>query len=231
MFSCNRCNYTTKTKANLIKHLRTKAICKSENDIDRNIQLQELTTKKETEFKCDKCRKSFSFTTSMYRHQKNCNTFVDDTARLRHDLKTLSTELQSLKTKAASENTKICTPIFEQFEERITQTEESIDEEESKPVLHQGGFLYIVWLREFVACNTPIYKIGRSKDITSRIKDYPKNSKLLYCVYTDDIVTKESKLIEILKQEGSGVKHQSVYGNEYFLGNYSVIKTYIEQLA
>lgn len=47
MFLCNRCGYETNTKCVLINHLKKKNICESiKEDIDRNIQLDILKTKK-----------------------------------------------------------------------------------------------------------------------------------------------------------------------------------------
>lgn len=103
MFSCNRCGYETKVKANLIKHLMTKSICESDNDIDRNIQLQELTNRKETEFKCNRCQKSFSFSNTRYRHQKNCNNFANKTAELEDKVKQLEKQLKIFQMAASGQ--------------------------------------------------------------------------------------------------------------------------------
>lgn len=109
MFSCNRCGYQTKVKASLIKHLSIRSICKSDNDIDRNIQLQELTSKTETEFKCDKCQKSFSFASAKYRHQKNCQKFANKTAELEDKVKQLEKQLKIFQMAASGQAVMVAT--------------------------------------------------------------------------------------------------------------------------
>ena len=46
MFTCKRCGYTTKTKGNLLKHLKNVNNCEAKKeDVSNDIQIQELTYK------------------------------------------------------------------------------------------------------------------------------------------------------------------------------------------
>lgn len=229
MFSCKRCGYQTDVKTNIKGHLtKTKPCETTHSDTDRAVLLEEIT-RKNGDHSCDKCNKVFSHLNSKYRHQRSCGNYVNQDVKLKYDIKDLKQEIDLLKMRAAFQLQ------HKQDEEKSDgqeneQTEDTpvIVEQKIKPII--DGYLYIVWLREFVNNQQPVYKIGRSKDITSRIKYYPKDSKLLYCVFTTDIVEKEAILIQILKDDNSGVTQQIKYGTEYFLGDYNVIRSYIEQL-
>lgn len=222
MFSCKRCGYTAIHKAHLKSHLQKITSCTAKlNDLDRKCLLDEITKQKNANYKCDRCDKHFSHLSGKYRHQRLCGSSTNKEVQLECDINDLRTQIDELKMRA----------VLQTQNKQVEQTEDTQDivEQKIKPII--DGYLYIVWLREFVNSQQPVYKIGRSKDISSRFKDYPKDSKLLYCVFTTDIVEKESKLIQVLKNENSGVTQQTKYGTEYFLGDYNVIRSFIEQLV
>lgn len=229
MFSCKRCGYTAIHKAHLKSHLLKITPCTAKlNDLDRKCLLDEITKQKNANYKCDRCDKHFSHLSGKYRHQRLCGSSTNQDVKLKYDIKDLKQEVDLLKMRAALQSqAKHDNHITIEDEEK--EDTQDIVEQKIKPII--DGYLYIVWLREFVNSQQSVYKIGRSKDISSRLKDYPKDSKLLYCVFTTDIVEKESKLIHILKNENSGVIQQTKYGTEYFLGDYNVIRSFIEQLV
>ena len=53
--------------------------------------------------------------------------------------------------------------------------------------------IYLLQVREFI--DTNIFKIGRTHDLNSRFKQYPKNSILLFYSSCSDSVTIEKKII------------------------------------
>ena len=97
--------------------------------------------------------------------------------------------------------------------------------------------IYIIQLAEHIRCKDNIYKIGMTKrGSINRLKGYPKNSKLLY-----SISVKDAKLCEriVMKKcrETNGIincnkNHTNEYkrlGNEYFEGDYELIKKIVEE--
>jgi hypothetical protein len=86
-----------------------------------------------------------------------------------------------------------------------------------------SGYIYIVKLREHVKTGEKIYKIGRTKDINRRFPQYPKGSHLIYCIYTEDVICKESEILQNLNEFIC-----KEYGNEYFSCNLTYIKNIID---
>lgn len=87
------------------------------------------------------------------------------------------------------------------------------------------GYLYLVMEREFIKTGESICKVGRTKDIFTRMKAYPNGSKLLFTVYTMSMTTLESRAIELLKDVA---KRRIDIGLESFEGNVSEM---VEALA
>ena len=68
-YSCPRCHHQTDDRTNYIRHLNKKTPCQSlYSDISRSDILSGL--KPDKEHKCDKCNKSFSHSSNLYRHKK-----------------------------------------------------------------------------------------------------------------------------------------------------------------
>lgn len=87
--------------------------------------------------------------------------------------------------------------------------------------------LYVIQLSESIKLNDNVYKIGRTKCIKKRIKNYPKGSRLLYYRKVDEsrLCSLEQKLLSecstIFKQE---LKH----GKEYFRADLNMLKTMVD---
>jgi Zn finger protein HypA/HybF involved in hydrogenase expression len=88
------------------------------------------------------------------------------------------------------------------------------------------GYIYILKLREHINCNEIVYKIGRTHDILKRIRSYPKGSKLLYIIYSNNIITQERDIIQKLKPFLRGD-----LGYEYFACPIKYIKDTIDTIS
>lgn len=87
--------------------------------------------------------------------------------------------------------------------------------------MSKPGHLYLIQLREFIKTNESIYKIGKSIDINTRFKSYPKNSKLILLMECNNITLYENKII---KQFSSIFINRKDIGREYFEGDIKLIK-------
>ena len=76
--------------------------------------------------------------------------------------------------------------------------------------------LYLMYTREFISADIPIYKIGRSYTLDNRVKQYPNGSKILFMICCNNSVACEAYLIELFKTKFTQKKY---YGNEYFEGD------------
>lgn len=77
-------------------------------------------------------------------------------------------------------------------------------------------WVYMLIEREFRKSKESIYKIGRSDNWESRIKQYTKDSLVIGLVCVDDSVSAEKALIAAFKQT---YVHRRDIGREYFQGN------------
>jgi hypothetical protein len=76
--------------------------------------------------------------------------------------------------------------------------------------------VYLIHTRELHALQKLIYKIGRSHHIHSRIKHYPKGSKIICILNCENSIFCEKELIKIFKEKFNQRKD---YGTEYFEGD------------
>jgi hypothetical protein len=77
-----------------------------------------------------------------------------------------------------------------------------------------GGYIYIIYLREFKNAGQNVFKIGRSIDIHTRFKQYPKGSQLIYtCLVEHDIIRTERAVMNSLKHHC--IQRKDI-GTEYF---------------
>ncbi len=76
--------------------------------------------------------------------------------------------------------------------------------------------VYILHEREFIRCNEPTYKIGRTKNPHKRFNNYPKSSELKYFrAVTNDLVVENA----VRKRFCDIFLHRPDIGAEYFNGN------------
>ena len=90
--------------------------------------------------------------------------------------------------------------------------------------------IYLLHTREFINSKQPIYKIGRSSNMNTRLSQYPKGSNILCSIKCEKSNLCEKELIKLFTKLFTIRKD---YGNEYFEGDYNnmlfIIITYLYQ--
>ena len=90
-------------------------------------------------------------------------------------------------------------------------------------------FIYLLKEREFVKTKEPIYKIGKTKqENLNRIKSYPNGSKLLFYNECSNCDEKEKIILNKFKEL---FIHKKDIGNEYFMGDYILMKNIIYDIT
>jgi hypothetical protein len=83
-------------------------------------------------------------------------------------------------------------------------------------------YIYLVWTRESKQLNEPVYKIGKTKqDGLDYLNSYPNGSSLLFHIECNDCTTKENQIKELFNEK---YYPATLYGTEYFIGNYRKMK-------
>jgi len=89
--------------------------------------------------------------------------------------------------------------------------------------------VYLVKEREFTKTNENIIKVGYSnQEHLKRFKQYPKDSILLCQVFTENGKLCESKILDEFKIQ---FKHRKDIGNEYFEGDYNLMRKLIIEIV
>ncbi len=84
--------------------------------------------------------------------------------------------------------------------------------------------IYIIHSAQHI--NTNIYKVGRTKNITNRLKQYPKGSELLYMFSCVNSKSVETKILQYLNANND-FKQIKTSGNEYFQCDVNLLKNTI----
>ena len=83
-------------------------------------------------------------------------------------------------------------------------------------------YVYIIQLREFIQSNTPVYKIGKTKQAnTKRLAQYPKGSELVIQCDTPCCDQTEQAILQLFKEKYT---HRPDIGAEYFEGDATAMK-------
>lgn len=91
-----------------------------------------------------------------------------------------------------------------------------------------NGIIYLVYVREFLLQSIPIYKIGKTEDICTRLKQYPKGSILIYSCYSDNIKKSEDEIIELFSIK---FKQRRDIGTESFEGDIKQMISFIHTIV
>lgn len=99
------------------------------------------------------------------------------------------------------------------------ETENKILKKNNKEKLIDEEQIYIIQERTFVELNLNVYKIGRTKNLNRRFKEYSNGSKLLFTIPCNNSVESETKILNYLKNNNEKYIQTKEYGNEYFRCN------------
>lgn len=96
-------------------------------------------------------------------------------------------------------------------------------------------YIYLLREREFAKKDEPIFKIGRTISINTRMNQYPKDSQIFLIEPVDDSVWFETQLIKIFEERYERAKCEdgvTPIGYEYFIGDIDemiyIIRTFIK---
>ena len=98
----------------------------------------------------------------------------------------------------------------------LQQSKEPPDIKKSVKETGDTGMIYLIREREFLKLNETVIKIGRSKNISTRLGQYPKGSTLMFVTPCKNEIEVEKELIEIFK---SRFEQRKDIGTEYFCGD------------
>jgi len=147
---------------------------------------------------CRYCNKKYGSRAGSWIHEQKC--------KLTHDT------LKSLN-------------VLSELHERLKRMEENTRQPSVVPIPYvppTRQYVYIIQLREFIHSNTPVYKIGKTKQAnTKRLAQYPKGSELVIQCDTPCCDQTEQSILQLFKEKYT---HRPDIGAEYFEGDATAMK-------
>lgn len=151
-----------------------------------------------------------------YNRKKKCKMLFS-----RKSIKDCIDELDNFKKKTYEELEAELTELNENIEKEIEKEcdkklQEKLEKQNEIPDIEINQFIYLLQEREFIKSNSPIYKIGKTKNHKCRMSKYPKGSYLIILMPCDNSDEKEKELLNIFNEKF--IQRKDI-GTEYFQGN------------
>lgn len=168
------------------------------------------------EFKCSKCKKVLSSNQRLKMHEEKCNGLSKLQCELCHKkFKTKATKYKHKKNIVCLRNNTITNDI--NVNDIQTKIEDYKKDKEKKEINNETeDTIYLLQEREFKRLKEPVYKIGKTKRLKSRLKKYPKNSDIILFIKVNNCDKIEEILLKIFNKT---YIQRNEYGKEYFEGN------------
>ena len=167
----------------------------------------------------------------MKRHlqkKKECDSILTNTSReeclnilklkkIEYKDKLLEIFKQNLLSYKKEQKNNITNEIQE-LKKQLLIKEQEISELSSDNIVDKtSGHIYMILEREFISnSDIKVVKIGRTINLKSRMKQYPKGSSILYSTTCKNILESEKELVNIFENT---FEHRLDFGKEYFKGN------------
>lgn len=188
-YVCPRCNYQTKLKGDIQRHLNRKRHCKNANMLELTPEI------------IDTVLRDYIYHITEPTNGTKKNTNKINTKKI---TKINEQTQANIEVETQCENTNISNDILQ---DNTTINYDLFDD---------CGNIYIIHTREFISLNKPVYKIGRSANIANRCKQYPKKSRLIGSLFVKNTVLAEN---DIKNEFNIKFIRKLEYGLEYFEGN------------
>ena len=217
MFKCPKCNKEFNFNSNFNRHKNRKIPCYKDKDI----------------YNCKLCKSDFKYESDYLRHNKT----------KKHQLNIIEkTNDNQLGTRYCSVAVNIKEDENEKFKQEILKLnninnilnnkikfleEENLILKQNNKIHSNNEFIYIMHCAQHI--NSNIYKIGRTKNIMNKFKQYPKGSELLFSINCTNAKNTESKILNNLKSNTNYLQYKES-GNEYFQCNLENLKLDIQKI-
>lgn len=227
-YNCNKCQKIFKYESKLESHKNNKIPC----------------NKPKEDLKCDICNINFVRPAHKLIHEKT-DKHINNYNKLNNKIETsnniLLDENNSLKLQLIEFTKKldllvndknniinILNKKIDLLNEKIKYLDcENQNLKNNNKIHEKHEYIYIIHCAQYI--NTNIYKIGRTKNIINRIKDYPKGSELILTISCNDSIKMEKHILSYLKKTDI-YYHCKDIGNEYFKCDLDNLKNDIQTI-
>ena len=215
MFKCIKCNKEFKYESKLLEHNKRKSPC----DFNKN------------DLECKYCKIKFTCLYNQKMHEKtnkhinNCNNNSKNKVMdIENIVNKYESEIQYYKNniKELGQVNLILKNENELLKKNNLKLEiVNNNLKNNNKIHHSKEYIYIIHCIQHI--DKGIYKIGRTKNITNRLKQYPKGSELLFTIMVDNSRKIETDILNYLKNNENYIQYTDS-GNEYFRCDLNILK-------
>lgn len=90
------------------------------------------------------------------------------------------------------------------------------------------GELYVIQTRNCIDCHWNVFKLGRARKVPKRLAQYPKGSRVLFCLPVTRMVDAETMMLTLCRIK---FKQRKDFGKEYFEGDLFLITRTLQEVA
>jgi len=173
IYTCPRCSYTSNKRSNILNHFKSKKMCPNIGMVELTEEVKDAASKKKT-FRSIPAKSNISTAT-----QKN-DTIANKTNQIESLMSRISQLETRLSNKVETNPNPNPNPIGVKSGRSKAMKKNTHDAyDRSTLKFCQGEYIYIIKTREHLRCGDLIIKIGRTKNIVTRMRAYPKGSLLI----------------------------------------------------
>jgi hypothetical protein len=212
MYTCNKCNKVFEYESKLREHKNRKTNCNRQFD-----------------FNCNICKSNFKFESDYLRHEKtkkhkkNLSNNLSNNLIINNNLEIIENE--NLTNQINELN---LTNQINELKNKIKYLEIENQNLKNNNKIHSNNeYIYIIHPAHCINMN--VYKIGRTKNIMRRFKDYPKGSELIFTITCNNSILLESEILNYLRNDNNYINAKD-YGLEYFQCNLENLKNDISKI-
>lgn len=169
-----------------------------ESDYNRHINRKTPCGKIKKELECKACNLKFKYKSKYTEHEKTTK-HIQNTIKYNKELKNKIIDNEINK--------------IQKLELEIQNLKNENNRLKQNFKMHNNEYIYIIHCAQYI--NTNIYKIGQTKNIMNRFKQYPKGSEMLFMFSCNNARQIESKILNYLKSNNNYIWYKDA-GNEYF---------------
>ena len=220
MYKCIKCNKEFKYESEFNRHINRKTNCNI-----NNINLECIICKVKLTRAYDKLRHEKT-KKHIYNINKNNNKDIEinnETNILNEKINNLENDNNLLK----NDNNLLKKEIIKLKNENKSLIESNQLLRNNQKIHIAKEYIYIIHCAQHI--NENIYKIGRTKNIINRFKQYPNGSELLFTITCNNSKLIENNIIQYLKNNINYI-HYKESGNEYFKCNLENLKIDIQNI-
>ena len=213
MYKCIKCNKQFRYESKLNEHKNRKSAC---NEIKQSLDCELCKIK----FKCkaEKIRheetKKHIFNMGKLKEENNIdNILLEESNILELKIYELENIIKNLEIKTNNKIQELEQENINLKNKIMFLENENINLKLNNKIHSNNEYIYIMHCAQYI--NSNIYKIGRTKNLMNRFKQYPKESDMLFSINCSNSKQIESKILYYLKSNNNYIWYKDA-GNEYF---------------